>query len=128
MIYESRDALQLEAALLFEYEMMRIKTYFRQPDLMFHANDFRVGDCLELGLDGCRTCARETEPPRRRQFAVPQAGYFPARRLVPLRRGGFRARERAQSSHPPGCWSGVVSVVRSHGQGYLHQCRHCGLH
>ncbi len=62
MIDESRDAPQLEAALLFEYEMMRIETYFRQPDLMFHANDFRVGDRFQLGLDGCRTCARETEP------------------------------------------------------------------
>jgi hypothetical protein len=72
MIDESRDALQLEAALLLEYEMMRIETYFRQSDLMFHANDFRVGDCFQLGLDG-RSCARETEPPRRRQFAVPQA-------------------------------------------------------
>jgi hypothetical protein len=37
MIDESRDAPQLEAALLFEYEMMRIETYSRQPDLMFHA-------------------------------------------------------------------------------------------
>jgi hypothetical protein len=42
--------------------MMRIETYSRQPDLMFHANDFRVGDRFQLGLDGCRTCARETEP------------------------------------------------------------------
>jgi len=62
MIDESRDAPQLEAALLFEYEMMRIVTYTRQPDLMFHANDFRVGDRFQLGLDGRRTCARETEP------------------------------------------------------------------
>src|SRR5712691_7878381 len=62
IIDESRDAPQLEAALLFEYEMMRIETYSRQPDLMFHANDFRVGDRFQLGLDGCRTCARETEP------------------------------------------------------------------
>jgi hypothetical protein len=29
---------------------------------MFHANDFLVGDRLQLGLDGCRTCATETEP------------------------------------------------------------------
>jgi len=43
MIDESRDALQLEAALLFEYEMMQIETYFRPPNLMLHANDFRVG-------------------------------------------------------------------------------------
>jgi len=47
MIAESLDAPQLEAALLFEYEMMRIETYSRQPDLMFHANDFRVGDSSE---------------------------------------------------------------------------------
>jgi hypothetical protein len=44
MIDESRDAPQLAAALLFEYEMMRMETHSRQPDLMFHANDFRVGD------------------------------------------------------------------------------------
>ena len=44
MIDECRDALQLEAALLFEYEVTQIETYSRQPDLMFHANDFRVGD------------------------------------------------------------------------------------
>ena len=44
MIDESRDAPQFEAALLFEYEMMRIETYSRQPDLMFHANDLRIGD------------------------------------------------------------------------------------
>jgi hypothetical protein len=50
MIDESRDAPQLEAALLFEYEMMRIETYSRQPDLMFHANDFRVSDRFQLGL------------------------------------------------------------------------------
>ena len=50
MIDESRDAPQLEAALLFEYEMMRIETYSRQPDLMFHANDFRVADRFQLGL------------------------------------------------------------------------------
>jgi hypothetical protein len=55
-------APQLEAALLFEYAMMRIETYSRQPNLMFHANDFRVGDRFQLALDGCRTCARETEP------------------------------------------------------------------
>jgi hypothetical protein len=48
MIDESRDAPQLAAALLFEYEMMRIETYSRQPDLMFHANDFRVGDRFRL--------------------------------------------------------------------------------
>jgi hypothetical protein len=62
MIDESGDAPQLEAALLFEYEMMRIETYSRQPDLMSHANDFRVGDRFRLGLDGCRICATETEP------------------------------------------------------------------
>ena len=44
MIDEPRDAPQLAAALLFEYEMMRMETHSRQPDLMFHANDFRVGD------------------------------------------------------------------------------------
>ena len=33
MIDESRDAPQLEAALLFENEMMRIETYSRQTDL-----------------------------------------------------------------------------------------------
>jgi hypothetical protein len=33
-----------------EYEMMRIETYSRQPDLMFHANDFRVADRFQLGL------------------------------------------------------------------------------
>jgi hypothetical protein len=44
MIDESGDAPQIEAALLFEYEMMRIETYSRQPDPMSHANDFRVGD------------------------------------------------------------------------------------
>ena len=49
MIDESRDAPQLKAALLFEYEMMRIETYSRQPDLMFHANDFRVGDRFQPG-------------------------------------------------------------------------------
>jgi hypothetical protein len=62
MIDESRDAPQLEAAFFFEYEMMRIETYSHQPDLMSHANDFRVGDRFQLGLDGCRTCATETEP------------------------------------------------------------------
>jgi hypothetical protein len=62
MIDESGDAPQLEEALLFEYEMMRIETYSRQPDLMSHANDFRVGDRFQLGLDGFRTCATETEP------------------------------------------------------------------
>jgi hypothetical protein len=62
MIDESGDAPQIEAALLFEYEMMRIETYSRQPDPMSHANDFRVGDRFQLGLDGCRTCATETEP------------------------------------------------------------------
>ena len=50
MIDESGDAPQLEAALLFEYKMMRIETYSRQPDLMFHANDFRVSDRFQLGL------------------------------------------------------------------------------
>jgi hypothetical protein len=30
--------------------MMRIETYSRQPDLMFHANDFRVADRFQLGL------------------------------------------------------------------------------
>jgi hypothetical protein len=34
----------IRSGLLFEYEMMRIETYSRQPDLMSHANDFRVGD------------------------------------------------------------------------------------
>src|SRR5580693_8646485 len=102
MIDESRDALQLEAALLFEYEMMRIETYSRQPNLMLHAKAFRVGDSFQLGLDGCRICARETEPPLRREFAVPQAGYLSAGGLVPLGRGGFRAGEGAESPHPPG--------------------------
>jgi len=52
----------IRSGLLFEYEMMRIETYSHQPDLMSHANDFRVGDRFQLGLDGCRTCATETEP------------------------------------------------------------------
>jgi hypothetical protein len=34
--------------------MMRIETYSRQPDLMFHTDDFRVGDRFQLGLDGYR--------------------------------------------------------------------------
>jgi hypothetical protein len=29
--------------------MMRIEIYSRQPDLMFHANDFCVGDHFQLG-------------------------------------------------------------------------------
>jgi hypothetical protein len=62
MIDESRGRSAIRNGLLFEYEMMRIETYSRQPDLMFHANDFRVGDRFQLGLDGCRTCATETEP------------------------------------------------------------------
>jgi thiol-disulfide isomerase/thioredoxin len=75
--------------------MMRIETYSRQPDLMLYANNFRVGDCFQLGLGGCRTCARETEPPRRRQFAVPQAGYVSSTGgLVPLGAAAFgRAKE-----------------------------------
>jgi hypothetical protein len=43
-------ALQLEAAPLFEYEMMRLGTYSGQPDLVFHANDFRARDYFQLGL------------------------------------------------------------------------------
>jgi uncharacterized protein len=61
---------------------------------MFHANDFRTGDCFQLGRDGCHTCARETEPPRRRQLAVPQAGCFPAVDWYPWGEAAFgRAKE-----------------------------------
>jgi hypothetical protein len=50
---------------------------------MFHAKEYCAGDCFELGVDGCRTCTRETEPPPCREFLVPQTRYFSARRLVP---------------------------------------------
>ena len=128
MIDESRDAPQLEAALLFEYEMMRIETYSRQPDLMFHANDFRVGDCFQLGLDGCRPAQEklnhlsgESSPYLKRAISQPVDWY-------PWGAAAFGRAKRAESSHPSGCGSGVVSVVQPHGSGYVHQCRHCGLH
>jgi hypothetical protein len=50
MIDEPRDAPQLEAIPFLEYETMRIETYSRQPNLMFHANVFRVKLCREVNL------------------------------------------------------------------------------
>jgi hypothetical protein len=43
-------APQLQAAPFLEFEIMQLETCCRQPNLMFHANDFCVGDCFELGF------------------------------------------------------------------------------
>ena len=58
MIDESVGAVQLEATPFLEYETTQLETYFGQPDLMFHAKAFRVGDCFELGFCGCCPRAR----------------------------------------------------------------------